>query len=238
MYNIFCSVWCYCCYCSYIFWGHPLQSTGCSPQGVRSSALRWSQRHLWRDVAAVSLLMVCGDICNLQHFCTKGPEYLLTHWFIHSFIHSFFSWIHLPRKRFQNISSELCESRQEAGSNWRCLMQSVRHAVLSLFLSLAFFPLIFKSNRLKMGKRRSRWLLLLSKEVLRRPLGVSAARIQVTDVRSSNMAASSSNLKSSPGLHEGRAVVVVFAFLREGTIFCCMVIMLRVENPGTLAIRI
>ena len=46
------------------------------------------------------------------------------------------------------------------------------------------------------------------------------------------------DLKSSPGLHRGRSVVGRFAFLREATISCCMVIMSRVGNQGMLAIRI
>lgn len=75
-------------------------------------------------------------------------------------------------------------------------------------------------------------------EVLCVPLGVSAARVQVADVCSSSVAARSSHSKSSPGHHEGRAFVVIFAFLGEVTIFRCTVIVLRIGNQGTLAIRI
>lgn len=79
--------------------------------------------------------------------------------------------------------------------------------------------------------------LALEQEVLRGPLGVSADGIQVTDESPSTMPESRSDLQSSPRLRGGRAIVV-FAFLGEVTISCCTVIMLRVGNQGTLAIRI
>lgn len=66
---------------------------------------------------------------------------------------------------------------------------------------------------------------------------MSADGVQVTEVCSSHVAESSSDLKSLPGPCEGRAVAV-FAFLGEVTISCCTVIMLRVGNQGMLAIRI